>query len=202
MSEFTILPIHIHLSLYVAAALISLLLLWLLIRRRRRLRSASYRLDKALSVVREEELHQIIIPDGIGGLQEIERLIRTPRGLLIVETYSMAGNMFGADQIDLWSQIVDGRSYKFANPLRHIRNARLALKLLAPEANIFCRVVFTADTFFPKGKPDEVSTLETLKDELAELNNANPKGAVTDEAWSRIKRIARKDGQSVMRQHD
>ena len=146
-----------------------------------------------------DEMKDIIIPDGIGGLLEIEHLILMEQGLLLIETYPMSGNMFGAETIDQWTQLIGGRSYKFANPLRHIRTSRQALMILAPNIPIFCRVVFNADSIFPKGKPDEVSVLSSLSDDLLNLPSSTVKMEQSSEVWQRIMRIARKDGQAVQR---
>jgi len=147
----------------------------------------------------KDEIKQVIIPDGIGGLLEIEHLILLEQGILLIETYPMAGNLFGAEMIDQWTQIIDGRSYKFANPLRHIRTSRQAIKVLAPEIPVFCRVIFNSDSYFPKGKPDEVSILESLSDDLLFINEEKIISKQATQAWERIMRIARKDGQAIIR---
>jgi hypothetical protein len=153
-----------------------------------------------------DEIKDVIVPDGIGGLLEIEHLILMKQGMLLIETYPMSGNMFGAETIDQWTQLINGRSYKFANPLRHIRTSRQALMILAPNTPIFCKIVFNADSIFPKGKPDDVSVLSSLSDDLLAIKSSLAiqssvvKMDQSSEVWQRIMRIARKDGQAV--QHD
>ena len=115
--------------------------------------SSAVQMERILHSLKRDEVKEIIIPDGIGGLLGIEHLILLEQGLLILETYPISGNLFGAEQIDNWTQIINGRSFKFTNPLHRIHTARQALKLLAPNVPIFCRVVFNADSHFPKGKP-------------------------------------------------
>ena len=46
------------------------------------------------------------------------------KGILLIETYPMDGSLFGAEMIELWSQIVDDKSYKFSNPLYRINISR------------------------------------------------------------------------------
>jgi len=147
-----------------------------------------------------EEIKEIIIPDGIGGLLEIEHLILMDQGLLLIQTYPMSGNLFGADTIDQWSQIVDGRSYKFANPLRHIRTSRQAIMALSPKVPVFCRIIFNANSVFPKGKPDEVSVINSLAEDMQDLKNKPALTVASQQAWEQIMRIARKNGQAVERQ--
>ncbi|MDB2705703.1 NERD domain-containing protein [Pseudomonadota bacterium] len=150
----------------------------------------------------KNEIKHIIIPDGIGGLLEIEHLILLDQGLFLIETYPMAGNLYGAETIDLWTQIVDGRSYKFDNPLRRLRISRQAIKSLAPDIPVFCRVIFNSDSIFPKGKPSEVSVLESLAEDMLLVKNEKRITNQAQQTWDTIMRIARKDGQAVTRQGD
>lgn len=153
-----------------------------------------------LRPIKQDEVRKVVLPDGIGGLVEIDWLILTDRGLLIIETYPISGHLFGAEQIDQWTQLIEGRSFKFANPLRHMQNARYALQTLAPKVPIFSRVVFTADSDFPKGIPADVSTLMTLERDLQSLMEAPKMSEMGVKAWKRVLRIARKNGQPVMRE--
>jgi len=187
------LPIELILVLFILLLALSAFL-W----KKRKLSSRAH-MDKILHSYKREEVKQIIIPDGIGGLLEIEHLVLLDQGLLLIETYPISGNLFGADQIDEWTQIVEGRSYKFTNPLWHVHTASQALKLLAPNVPIFCRVVFSADSHFPKGKPDEVSILATLADDMQVVMDSPVISDKAKKDWQRCMRIARKNGQSLLR---
>lgn len=195
-----ILTLDSPLQLLLAAVVVLLLLLIFLVSRRRKKTQTGRQLDKVLRSLRQEEVRNIVIPDGIGGLVEIDRLILTDRGLLIIETYPISGHLFGAEQIDQWTQLIEGRSFKFANPLRHMHNAKYALQTLAPKVPIFSRVVFTADSDFPKGKPSEVSTLSTIEQDLQTVVDAPKMSEISTKAWERVLRIARKNGQAVLRE--
>ncbi len=189
------LSLSIELVLVLFIVLLALVaFLW----KKRQLSSAA-QIDKILQPFKRDEVKEIIIPDGIGGLLEIEHVVLLDQGLLLIETYPISGNLFGADQIDEWTQIVDGRSYKFTNPLWHIHTARQALKLLAPNVPIFCRVVFNADSHFPKGKPSEVSVLETLSEDMQVVTESPDIIDKAEKAWQRCLRIARKNGQALLR---
>jgi len=169
------------------------------IKRARRKNSVSAQVTAILAPYVIDEVKEIIIPDGIGGLLEIEHLILVKQGLFLIESYPIQGNLFGAETIHDWTQIFEGRSYKFANPLRHIRTSRQAIKSLAPSIPVFCRVIFTADSHFPKGKPDEVSVLASLAEDMLALNDEKDISEHALKAWNSIMRIARKDGQAVIR---
>ena len=155
-------------------------------------------LEKVLNPISKGYFKDIIIPDGMGGLLEIEHLFLTDRGLLLLESYEMNGNLFGSKEIDLWTQIIDGKSYKFPNPIRRLNWSRQALNSLIPTIPIYCRIVFGQSSVFPKGKPDEVLLINNLYGELAELKiQTESQINKNRQAWDRISRIARKNGQSA-----
>jgi len=176
---------------------IFVLTIWQLKKRRR---GAEFMMKTILQPYIKNEIKHIIIPDGIGGLLEIEHLILLEQGLFLIETYPMIGNMYGAETIDLWTQIVDGRSYKFDNPLRRLRISRQAIKSLAPGIPVFCRVIFNSDAIFPKGKPSEVSVLESLAEDMLIVKNEKRIANKAQQAWDAIMIVACKDGQAVTRQ--
>lgn len=176
------------------------LILILLVSRRKKKTHHLREIDKALLSLRLEEVRAVVIPDGIGGLLELDRLVLTEYGLLVIESYPISGHLFGSEQIDQWTQILDGRSFKFANPLRHIHNARYALQILAPKLPIHCRVVFTADSDFPKGRPEDVSTLASLEQDLQPILQMQKIPASSQLGWQRVLRIARKNGKAVLRE--
>lgn len=186
-------PLHYQISL----GLLLLIFAGLIYYRFRRVHSASRIMDEILKNYRRDEVNHLIIPDGMGGLIEIERLVLTDQGLLIIETYPISGHLFGADHIEQWTQIIDGKSYKFTNPLRHCHNIRESLQALVPKIPVFCRVVFTADSNFPKGKPAEASVLATLADDLAAAFEHAKAPQRLDDAWQRITRIGRTDQQQL-----
>lgn len=187
------LPIELILALVLSLA-VFITYLWT-----RRQLSASAQVDLILQPYKRDEIKEIIIPDGIGGLLEVEHIVLVDQGLLLIETYSISGNLFGAEHIDQWTQILDGRSYKFENPLRRLRTVRQALKLLAPNVPIFCKVVFNADSHFPKGKPEEVSILATMADDMKIVLDSPVIKAKAEQDWLRCLQIARKNGQSLRR---
>ena len=169
--------------------LCSLVVIFLL----RRRHTAEHQLKKVLQPYIRNEIKQVVIPDGIGGLIEIEQLILLDNGLFIVQNYNTDGNIFGGDAIDQWTQLVRGRSFKFANPLRHIMSSKQALSSLVPGVPIFYRVIFVGDVQFPKGRPEGVSTLHSLAEDLTLLNDKVINNSKVKFAWERIMRIARKD---------
>ena len=82
----------------IATVIVLIILLFLLLQNRRQ--NNTYKISKILSPLTRSRVDNIIIPDGIGGLLEIEQLRLMEQGILIVETYQISGHLFGAEEID------------------------------------------------------------------------------------------------------
>jgi hypothetical protein len=118
-----------------------------------------------------EVRHDLIFPDGRGGLTQIDHLALTPAGLLVVETKTYRGSIFGTGADQTWTQAIGRQRNAFQNPLRqnyaHVR----ALEALVPDIPVEGRVVFAGDARFPKGLPEGVCRVSELADELAPLRH-------------------------------
>lgn len=191
-----------HLNLvqivFVTMTLSLIIILFLMLKRRKQ--ADDYLIKRALETVKLAKVKQVIVPDGIGGLIEIEQLIQTPQGILLLQTYPHEGHLYGSEEIDQWTQIISGRSYHFPNPLRHIKTARQAVMTLVPEVPIYYRVIFGKQANFPKGQPEGISLRTSLEQDLANLitNQPQQQQQQTKQAWDKLLRIARKEGQAAI----
>lgn len=178
-----------------------ILIIWLFYRHFVRKGHAQTHIDQVLKPYKQDELKNIIIPDGIGGLLEVEKIFLLEQGVLILGDYPISGHLFGAEKIEQWTQIIDGRSYKFANPLHQLEYVRQAIRSLIPKMPVFCHVVFTADSNFPKGKPAAVSVLPSFEQDMQRLFNS-PKFPfeAREKMWDIIKQNAHINTQSLIRE--
>lgn len=135
-------------------------------------------------------LHDVLIPDGIGGEIQLDYLVRLPDKLLVIDLKVMQGVLFGGEQIDEWTQIVDRRSYRFRNPLLDNRLRCQAVAELVKPVEVVGRVVFTEAGEFPRGRPPGVSTIATLVGDLAhpQMAAAIPQ---LDDLWSELTDLAK-----------
>ncbi|WP_292359368.1 MULTISPECIES: NERD domain-containing protein [unclassified Methylophaga] len=175
--------------------------IWLFYRHFVRKSHSEIQIEQVLKPYKQDELKNLVLPDGLGGLLEIEKLFLLEQGILILRDYPISGHLFGAEKIEEWTQIVDGRSYKFTNPLHHLENARQAVRSIIPKMPVFCHVVFTADSDFPKGKPASVSVLTSFEQDMQRLFNS-PKlpAEAREKMWNVIKQNAHLDAQSLIRE--
>ncbi len=124
------------------------------------------RIRRTMRRLSQEGLRDVVIPDGIGGVLQIDRLLLTHRGVLVLDLRHYEGTLFGAERIDYWTQITKGGSYRFPNPLHENRLRVQAARALLPGVPVQGRVVFTGEGWFAHEPPAGVSRLETLARDL------------------------------------
>jgi len=124
---------------------------------------AEYKLRHLLKNVGTESLHNVTIPDGIDGKIFIENLILLPSKILLLGVKKYRGLIFAAEKIDLWTQVIGNKSYKFENPLRQLESVVLALNSQIENTKIAEKVLFINGSEFPKGKPEKIITIGDLK---------------------------------------
>lgn len=148
---------------------------------------------QALNKISDDVLHDIIIPDGKGGLTQLDHVLLTADGLLVVETKNYSGLIFGMPSDRQWTQKLGRSTHRFLNPLwqneLHIKAVQ-ALKLGVP---VFGRVVYTDQSNFPQGRPTGVSQLRTLQDDLSNQQSAGLPSTTYRAAWEKLKQQSRTD---------
>ncbi|NJN46915.1 MAG: NERD domain-containing protein, partial [Candidatus Competibacteraceae bacterium] len=104
------------------------------------------------------------------------------------------GNIFGQPKDKTWTQRVGRKSFKFGNPLRQNYLHTQAVKALVPGVPVYGQVAFTNVARFPKGVPEGVSALKTLKADLGPLLQADTVDPVDlNGAWQQLQATARTD---------
>jgi hypothetical protein len=118
----------------------------------------------ALSAVAVDELHEILVPDGMGGEIHVEYLLLTAHGLVVVDVKRFEGVIFAGERMDEWTVIGKQGRHAFPNPLGTLYDRVAAVKRLVREVPVTGHVLFVDGADFSKGRPPEV----LLPDELAE----------------------------------
>jgi hypothetical protein len=136
-----------------------------------------------------EAVHQVLVPDGMGGFIHIDHLLLTPRGVLVLDTRRVAGLIFGGDQMSDWTVIGGGRRYTFDNPQPALYDRIAAVKALVGEVPVEGRLLFSNVGKFTKGIPKWVLMLDGIEVEFpvvdGSMRNA-PAFAQFSQAWSRL----------------
>ncbi len=164
MSDF--LPVD-SLGNYLLALLLVVLLLALLAVYQRRYRQA-HRLTKVLGAIAFDRIDGLIIPSADIGEIQIDHLLLTSEGLLIVDIKDVSGSVFGSDKMQDWTVISDDHRFTFANPQHGLYDRIAAVRQIVRQVPVIGRVLFLDGAEFTKGVPGLVCTLDSLLKEFAE----------------------------------
>jgi hypothetical protein len=127
------------------------LLGWLLLRRRR-----GPELKQALEAVAIERLQNVLLPDGMGGHIQVEHLLLTGQGLVVIDAKSFAGTIFASERMEEWTVIGKQGRFTFPNPLGTLYDRVAALRQLVRDVPVTGYVLFGGGADFTKGRPRDV----------------------------------------------
>ena len=170
-------------------AVLILLLVWLLYRI---IRGRKNSLRRVFNEISFDRMERLIIPSADEGEIQIDQLLLTSRGLLIVDIKDVQGAVFGSDKMQDWAVIGDERRYTFSNPQPMLYDRIAAVRQVVRQVPVTGRIVFLDGAEFTKGVPGLVSTLEDLVEEFGEADKKAAKSKI--EAfrphWELIKKAA------------
>jgi hypothetical protein len=154
-------------------------------RRRSRRKALLSRLNR----VAYEAVHQVLVPDGMGGFIHIDHLLLTPRGVLVLDTRRVAGLIFGGDQMSDWTVMGRGRRFTFDNPQPALYDRIAAVKALVGDFPVEGRLLFSNQGKFTKGMPKYVMMLDAIEMEFAPVDRSLKGSAALAqfaEVWNRL----------------
>ena len=162
--------------------------LWIWYRRR----VGGNRLRKVLSEISHDRIDGLLIPNGDDGEIEIDHLLLTSQGLLIVDIKEAVGTVFGSDKMMEWTVISDERRYTFPNPQTALYDRIAAVRHIVRQVPVAGRILFLDGADFTKGIPGMVSNLDELLEEFGESDKAVAKVKVDafKPHWDLIRKAA------------
>ena len=174
----------------VIAGLVALAMLLLVALNRRRLAAAwrEWRIRRLLDSIGHEQVRNLRCPDGLDGYHEIERVALASDSILVIAYKRFSGNIYCAERIDEWTQMIGQKSFKFANPLFELDHQLTSLRLQLDDARIEGFIFFDASAAFPKGHPDKVWHPGTVPPSLLR-EHCPPPNAEIRAAWERLKTL-------------
>jgi hypothetical protein len=152
-------------------------------RRRARRKSLLARLER----VAYAAVHQVLVPDGMGGFIHIDHILLTPRGVLVLDTRRVTGLIFGGDQMSDWTVMGRGHRYTFDNPQPALYDRIAAVKALVGDVPVEGRLLFSNVGKFTKGIPKWVVMLDGIEVEFPVIDRGSmPNAEQNTEGWSRL----------------
>jgi hypothetical protein len=129
--------------------------------------------DGALREVAVESFVNVLVPDGMGGRIQIEQLVLTAQGIIVVDVKRYEGVIFGSDRMNEWTVIGRRRRFSFPNPQNTLYDRVAAVKQLVRDVSVVGYVLFPDTADFSKGRPRDV----ILPQELAERHKKPDRSA-------------------------
>ena len=142
----------------VAFAIIAIAILLILHLNRKRLivRFHEWRIQHCLNKIGTEQIRDLVCPDGLEGHYNIDRLALTPDAILVITYKPYVGNIYCAERISEWTQVIGQKSFKFENPLFELENQITSLTLTFGSVPLQGYLFFSHSAIFPKGHPESV----------------------------------------------
>jgi hypothetical protein len=141
----------------VTLAVLLLLGAWLLWRRNR-----GPEVARALEAVAIARLQNVLVPDGNGGHIQVEHLLLTGQGLVVIDAKSFVGTIFASERMAEWTVIGKQGRFTFPNPLGTLYDRVAALRQLVREVPVAGYVLFGGSADFTKGRPRDVLSAAEL----------------------------------------
>lgn len=157
--------IEIAPSMLALLAVLLLLIIWLLYRY---IRGSGSKLQRVLDEIAFERIEKLVIPSADEGEIQVDHLLLTSQGLLILEIKDAEGTVFGSDKMQDWTVISDDRRYTFSNPQPALYDRIAAVRQIVRQVPVAGRVLFLDGAEFTKGVPGLVCTLDELAAEFGE----------------------------------
>lgn len=154
------------------AAIGALLVLWFVYKR---FFARGSSLEGALAAIGFDHIDALVIPSADEGEIQVDKLILTSKGLLILEIKDVQGKVFGSDKMQDWTVIAEDRRYTFSNPQPALYDRVAAVRQIVRQVPVEGRILFLDGAEFTKGVPTQVCDLEELVAEFGEPDKAAAK---------------------------
>jgi len=149
---------------FLPVVLLLLLVVWLVYRRY----AAGDHLQRVLKEIAYARIEGLVVPDSDDGEIQIDYLLLTSQGLLILHIKDVEGVVFGSDKMQDWTVMSDDRRYTFPNPQPAMFDRIAAVRDVVRQVPVAGRILFLDGADFTKGVPRLVCTLDELANEFGE----------------------------------
>ena len=170
----------------IAVVVIALLLILYLNRHKLQIHFREWRIQHCLNQIGVEQIRNLVCPDGLDGHYVIERMALTSDAILLITYKPYVGNIYCAEHIAEWTQVIGQKSFKFANPLFELDNQITALTLAVGKVPLRGFLFFSHSAVFPKDHPDSVLQPDTIPQQF-QRDWSQPIKEEVQAAWEHLK---------------
>jgi hypothetical protein len=159
-------------NLPVVAGLVTALLVAMLILFVYRRRRAGGKLQRVLNDISADRIDGLVLPNADEGEIQIDHLLLTAHGLLVLHIKDVQGIVFGSDKMQEWTVMAEDRRYTFSNPQPALFDRIAAVKQVVKDVPVTGRLLFVDGAEFRKGVPDLVTTIDELHESFSNVKDA------------------------------
>jgi hypothetical protein len=161
-------------SIYLLPALFAVLLLLLFVIYRYSTAKGP-KLSLVLNEIAYERVDGLVIPNTDDGEIQIDHLLLTSQGLLIIDIKDIQGTVFGSNKMQDWAVITENRRFTFSNPQPALFDRIAAVRHIVREVPVSGRILFLDGAKFTKGMPELVCSLADLQADFGEADKSAAK---------------------------
>ena len=158
-------------------------------------RFREWRMQRCLKRIGCEQLRDLVCPDGLDGHYSIDRLALTRDAILLISYKPYVGNIYCAERISEWTQVIEQKSFKFENPLFELENQLTAIREITGKVELLGLLVFSHSANFPKGHPDSVLQPDTIPQRFLDAS-VDEVNADVRHAWEQLQNLGTSDPSS------
>lgn len=119
-------------------------------------------IKRAVKRLGAKTLSDISLPDGIDGEVFIDYLVLTPDDIKVISVKRYPGLIYGGEQLQNWTQVVNNRNHSFPNPLYEMRLKIMAVMAIVPNVPVNGLTLFCDNSRFPTNKPPGVLNVQDI----------------------------------------
>lgn len=149
------------------AAIVMLIVIAAVVMRRRRRATGD-----VLKEIGVKSMHDVLLPDGVGGVIHLQNVLLTAKGILVVDVKSFEGKVFASDRMDEWTVIGESQRFTFPNPQASLFDRVAAIKAVARDIPVSGFVLFPAAAEFGKDRPSETIYPDELRERYGRPDEA------------------------------
>ena len=123
-------------------------------------------------------MERVIVPDGLDGKIEIDYLLLTSRGLLVLDVKEVGGIVFAGASLDRWAVMDGDERFSINNPVGPSMARVVAIRRLVPDVPVHGRIVFNDGTDFRGASLPQVVSLGQLREQFPASQMAAPDRAI------------------------
>ncbi len=137
-----------------------------------------------------KQIYKLKCSDGLGYHFIIDQLILRHDGITVLAHKQYQGKIYCADNIDLWTQMLGQKSYRFDNPLHDLDCQIEAISACIPNISVDGYLFFDHQAEFPKGRPERVIYADVIPEVLRRKGKSDVDATVMS-AWEKLKLMAK-----------